>query len=80
VKHVGTALMTALSRYSLGVTPTISLNVLLNVPRLVKPTSRQISVMLRAVSHSMNIERSTRRRCRYRCGVSPNVDLKVRMK
>ena len=39
-------------------------NVRLNVPRLEKPTSRQMSVMLFGVSRSMNIARSTRRRCR----------------
>jgi len=39
-------------------------NVRLNVPRLVKPTSRQMSVTLRSVCTSRNIARSTRRRWR----------------
>ena len=39
-------------------------NVRVNVPRLLKPTSRQMSVTVRAVSRSRNMERSTRRRCR----------------
>ena len=52
----------------------------LKVPKLVKPTSRQMSVTLRSVSRRRNIERSTRRRCRYRCGVSPKTARKVRMK
>ncbi len=37
-------------RYADGVSPTISRKVRLNVPRLVKPTSRQMSVTLRSVS------------------------------
>src|SRR5260221_252319 len=32
-----------------------------------------MSVMLRSVSRSRNIQCSTRRGCRYRCGVSPEV-------
>jgi hypothetical protein len=51
-------------RYADGVSPTISRNIRLKVPRLVKPTSRQMSVTLRSVSRNRNIERSTRRRCR----------------
>jgi hypothetical protein len=42
----------------------MSVNVRLNVPRLAKPTSKQISVTLRSVSLSRNIARSTRRRWR----------------
>ena len=60
--------------------PTISRNMRLKVPRLVKPTSMQMSVTLRSVSRRRNIERSTRRRCRYRCGVSPKTARKLRMK
>jgi hypothetical protein len=52
------------ARYAVGVSPTISRNVRLKVPRLVNPTSRQTSVTLRSVSRSRNIERSTRRRWR----------------
>ena len=44
VKQVGTAITYAWTRYSEGVTPTMSWNVRLNVPRLVNPTSRQIPV------------------------------------
>jgi hypothetical protein len=36
----------------------------LNVPRLLNPTSRQMSVTLRFVARSRYIARSTRRRCR----------------
>ena len=52
------------TRYADGVSPTISRKVRLNVPRLVKPTRTQMSVTLRSVSRSRNIDRSTRRRCR----------------
>ena len=52
------------ARYCVGDSPTISLNVRLKVPRLLKPTSRQMSVTLRSVSRRRNIERSTRRRWR----------------
>ena len=41
---------------------------------------RAMSVMLRPVSRSRNIDRSIRRRCRYRCGVSPNSARKHRLK
>src|SRR5205085_2578967 len=51
-KHVGTALMLVRLRYSTGDSPMISRNVRLKVPRLLKPTSRQISVMLASVSRS----------------------------
>jgi hypothetical protein len=51
-------------RYASGDWPTISRKVRLNVPRLVKPTSRQMSVTLRSLSRRRNIERSTRRRWR----------------
>src|SRR5438874_8385997 len=47
-----------------GDSPTISLKVRLKVPRLEKPTSRQISVTSRLVWASRNIALSTRRRCR----------------
>ena len=79
-KHVGTAITPVRFRYADGDSPTTSRNVLLNVPRLVNPTSKQISVTDRWVSRNRNIARSTRRRCRYRCGVSPNVARKVRLK
>ena len=64
VKQVGTApgAGARLRRYASGDCPTISRNVRLNVPRLVKPTSRQMSVMLRSLSRRRNIEHSTRRR------------------
>ena len=52
------------TRYCDGVSPTISRKVLLKVPRLVKPTLKQMSVTLRPVSRSRNIDRSIRRRCR----------------
>src|SRR5687767_12481621 len=63
-KHVGAGRMTARSRYSLGDTPMISRNVRLKVPRLVNPTSRQMSVTLRFVSRRKKSDRSTLRRCR----------------
>ena len=47
---------------------------------LEKPMSKQISVTLRSVSRRRNIERSTRRRWRYRCGVSPKQARKLRLK
>ena len=40
----------------------------------------QMSVTLRSPDRSRNIARSTRRRCRYRFGVSPKVARNVRMK
>lgn len=79
-KQFGTGAGTIRLRYADGDSPTIALNVLLNVPRLVNPTSMQTSVTLRSVFRSSAIARSTRRRCRYRCGVSPNVARNVRMK
>jgi hypothetical protein len=42
----------------------MSRNVRVNVPWLVKPTARQMSVTLMGVVRSRNIARSTRRRCR----------------
>jgi len=51
-------------RYPLGVSPTICRKVGLNVPRLVKPTSKQMVVTVWSVSRSRNIERSIRRHCR----------------
>jgi hypothetical protein len=39
-------------------------NVRLNVPRLLKPTAREMSVTVRRVSRRRNIARSTRRRWR----------------
>ena len=64
MKQVVPRIGSLVARYSVGVTPTMSRNVRLNVPRLANPTSKQTSVMLRSVSRSRNIERSTRRRCR----------------
>jgi hypothetical protein len=65
MKQAGTALRSAARhRYVVGGSPTMPVNVRLNVPRLAKPTSKQISVTLRSVSLSRNIARSTRRRCR----------------
>src|SRR3954466_3762470 len=52
----------------------------LKVPRLEKPTSMQMSVTDRSVDRGSYNARSTRRRCRYRFGVSPNVARNVRMK
>ena len=49
MKHVGTATTPAPRRYADGDSPTMSRNVRLNVPRLVKPTARQMSVTLRSV-------------------------------
>jgi len=43
--------------YRDGISPTISRKVRLKVPRLVKPTEKQMSVMLRPVSRSRNTER-----------------------
>jgi hypothetical protein len=39
-------------------------NVRLKVPRLVNPTSKQMSVTRKSVVRRRNIARSTRRRCR----------------
>ena len=63
-KQVGRDRMAARRRYAVGDVPMIARNVRLNVPRLVKPTSRQMSLTGRSVSRSRNIERSTRRRWR----------------
>ena len=52
----------------------------LNVPRLLNPTAIATSVTGVAVSRSSDIARSMRRRCRYRCGVSPNAARKLRLK
>ena len=51
----------ACRRYSLGETPVSSANRVLNVPRLVKPTRRQISVTVRLAERSSSQARSTRR-------------------
>src|SRR5579875_1626880 len=67
-------------RYTDGGSPMISRKVRLNVPRLAKPTSKQISVTGRWVSRSSSIARSTRGRCRYLCGVSPKVARNWRLK
>ncbi len=80
MKHVGTAGAHPLWRKAFGDSPTMSWKVRLKVPRLLKPTSKQMSVTLRSVARRRNIARSRRRRWRYRCGVSPNVARKVRMK
>jgi hypothetical protein len=60
--------------------PVSSLNRLLNVPTLVKPTRWQISVTVRFAERSSSRARSTRRRVRYRPGVSPYAARKARMK
>ena len=59
--------------------PTIARNVRLNVAGLSKPTAKHVSVTLYR-SRSIAIARSILLRCRYRCGVSPNVARKVRVK
>jgi len=64
MKHVGTAGMRPRWRKAVGDSPTIAWNVRLKVPRLLKPTSKQMSVTLRSVDRRRNIARSTRRRCR----------------
>jgi hypothetical protein len=51
-------------RNELGDSPTMSLNVRLNVPMLEKPTSKQMSATLRVEARRRYIARSTRRRCR----------------
>jgi hypothetical protein len=51
--------------------PVISANRALKVPRLVKPTSWQISVTVRLAERSSSQARSTLRLVRYRPGVSP---------
>src|SRR3712207_5021834 len=79
-KHVGTGGSGPRRRYTDGGSPATSRNTRLNVPRLLKPTAMHTSVTLRSVVRSRNIARSTRRRCRYRCGVSPKVARNVRMK
>jgi len=80
MKHDGTGGNGPRLRNVEGLSPTMSANVRLKVPRLVKPTSMQMSVTVRSVERKRYIARSTRRRCRYRCGVSPNVALKRRLK
>lgn len=52
------------ARKALGETPTSAVKRRVNVPWLVKPTSRQIRVTGRSVVRSRNIARSTRRRAR----------------
>lgn len=63
-KQLGATIGSWLSRYCDGVSPTMSRNVRLKVPRLVNPTVKHTSVTLCSVSRSRNIDRSTRRRCR----------------
>jgi len=63
-KHDGTAGNGPRVRNSDGVSPTMSRNVRLNVPRLENPTSMQMSVTVRSLLRSRYIARSTRRRCR----------------
>ena len=79
-KHDGTGGSGPRRRYADGGSPTMSRNTRLNVPSDENPTSMQMSVTDRSVDRSRNIARSTRRRCRYRFGVSPNVARNVRMK
>src|SRR4051812_30863058 len=62
MKHVGTAGIRPLLRKADGGSPTMSRKVRLNVPRLLKPTSKQMSVTLRSVERRRNMARSTRRR------------------
>jgi hypothetical protein len=66
--------------YSIGGSPTKSLNAELNDPRLRNPTSRLIAVTIRSVSRSSSIARSIRCRWRYLWGVSPKARLKLRLK
>ena len=64
-KHVGTPSGTGPRvRNADGDSPTISRNVRLKVAKLVKPTSRQISLTESSVVRSRLIARSMRRRCR----------------
>jgi hypothetical protein len=70
-KQPGMGAGSALSRYSEGDIPVISVNRALKLPRLVKPTRWQISVTVRFAERSSSQARSTRRRVRYRPGVSP---------
>src|SRR3954447_10637027 len=69
-----------LRRYSVGVPPTMPLNLELNEPKLRKPTSSEISVTERSVSRSRCLARSIRRVSTYWWGVSPKVRLKRRVK
>jgi hypothetical protein len=65
VKQVGTGCgFGACWRKTDGDEPTMSRKVRLNVPRLEKPTAKQMSVTLRSVLRSRAMARSTRRRCR----------------
>ena len=57
----------------------MSANLRLNVPRLLNPTTMQISVTVRFTERSNSHARSTRRRVRYRPGVSPYAAQKVLM-
>ena len=63
-KHVGTGGNGPRRRYADGGSPTTSRNTRLKVPRLLNPTSMQMSVTLRLPERNRNIARSTRRRCR----------------
>jgi hypothetical protein len=51
-KQVGTAMTSPRRRYAVGDSPTMRWKVLLKVPTLPKPTSKQMSVMLRSVQRS----------------------------
>src|SRR5215472_9357243 len=72
--------LAASARYPVGDVPVSSLNRVLNVPTLVKPTRWHISVTVRLTDLSSSQARSTRRRVRYRPGVSPNAARNARMK
>ncbi len=65
-KHVGTrrASVVRAARKCDGEQPTMSANVRLNVPRLAKPTARQMSVTGVSVARNRYIARSMRRRWR----------------
>src|SRR5918992_1799063 len=65
---IGTSVRAA-SRNSFGVMPTCRLNLVQKVPRLVKPTSMQISVTVRFAERSSSCARSIRRLVRYCPGV-----------
>ncbi len=54
-----------------GVSPTMSLNRVLNEPRLLNPTAWQTSVTLRLVARRRSWARSTRRWETYAAGVTP---------
>jgi hypothetical protein len=64
----------------LGLSPTKRRNCVLNEPRLENPTAKHTSVTDRSPARSNAMARSMRRLMRYWCGVSPNADLKLRLK